>query len=82
MFRTLTRIAVALERLVELKTREVALLQSNQELMQATKAANESVGRLIAASNDRAVWYHSEASQLKTVVGQLQTKVQRLEVFQ
>ena len=82
MFTTLRRIAAALERLVELKSAEVALLRAETETQQKTRELVARLNDLFDTSNTRATWYHAESTRLQHRIEQLGKQVQQLQVFQ
>ena len=71
-----------LDQLAVLKAEENAVLRQSQIVTDDANKAIKAANAAITVSNERATWYQAELATLRSAVGQLQTKVQRLDVLQ
>jgi len=82
MFKALTRIATALERIAAAQEEQVRLLAVDQQVQRRASELIQTSNTLVTASNDRAAWYHQESAVLKGRLDALTDKVRKMEIFQ
>jgi hypothetical protein len=82
MFALLRRIADALDQIATAHEAQVRILAADSDVHTKAKALMVQASALVTASNDRAAWYHQEASALKIRIDALTEKVRKMEAFQ